>query len=146
MPNCIIHLVLLADQERWKDLGRGFRGENARLQGSEIAICLGMVALAALVIFILARVLARQEGGRQHHSGRALFNSLCQAHSLSRAEALLLKKMAWHYQQPEPAQLFLMPAKFQPSALPAALHAQRRQVESLRERIFALPAAAGGPS
>lgn len=131
---------LLAETGRLQSLGRGFRGDAAEIGLGDV---LGIVALVAGLIFVmwlLSRLLARQEHKKPCNNPKKLFRELCKAHELDRTSCQLLHAIATHQRLTQPARLFLEPERFEPANLSGPLKARKKQVARLRERLFAEPA------
>ena len=136
-------LILLADQTRWKDLGSGFRGEQARLGTIDVVTGVLLVLGTGLVIWFLTRALAQQDRRRAYSSPQRLFKDLCAAHDLGRVEQRLLSQIARTFALALPAQIFLEPQRFDGDSLGPAFKERLSEVSALREKLFA-PEAVGG--
>ncbi len=131
--------MLLAEQDRWREMGAGFRGDRATLDMHDVWIGLAALSVVILFFFILAKITARQDTRRIFNSPSALFRGLCNEHHLDRADRKLLKQMSRAAGFEQPAQLFLEPGRFEPAELAPALRSQAEQIAKLRIKLFGEP-------
>lgn len=132
-----MQLIQLAQETPWRSMGSGFRGARTRFDSGDVVT--GLLILAGVIVglFILSRLLSRQDRQRVCNSPRALFRSLCKAHSLDRRSRRLLSRVARWQRLAHPARLFLEPNRFDGSNLSPELGPKRAALAGLRERIFA---------
>ncbi len=126
-----------ADATRWHSMGSGFRGSRARIDANDLVVGLLILAAAAGGVFLLTRLLSRQDRQRRHNNPRGLFRNLCGAHGLDRPSRRLLGQLARWQKLPHPAQLFLEPDRFRAEALSPKLRQQLPALEKIRDQIFA---------
>ncbi len=128
--------LLLADSDRWREMGAGFRGEHAKLDLHDLWI--GLASLAGVIgfFYLLARLVAKQDKRRIYNSPAALFRALCTAHELKRPDRKLLKQIARGYGFEPPARVFVEPRCFEAANLPASLKNQAAAIANLRVRLF----------
>ena len=131
--------MLIAEQDRWREMGAGFRGDRATLDMHDVWIGLAALSVVILFFLILAKITARQDTRRIFNSPAALFRGLCNEHHLDRSERKLLKQMARAAGYDQPARLFLEPGCFEPRELSAALRSQLDQIAVLRVKLFGEP-------
>jgi hypothetical protein len=136
----VFYLVQWADGPRWRSMSSGFRGSRARFDSGDVVTGLLLLAGVALGVFVLSRLLSRQERQRAYNRPRALFRSLCKAHGLDRSSRQLLRQVARWQRLAQPARLFLEPNRFEPAALSPRLRAKGALLARLRDRIFAVSA------
>lgn len=127
--------VLFAQAENWREMGRDFRVDHAKLDPTLIIV--SVIVLVAVVTFLIAlhRLMNRQEGSRQYNSPKQLFRSLCKLHELTSAERRLLSQVARTHQLAPPGLMFLAPEKLD-ATIAAASTAQRKPLEALRAKLF----------
>lgn len=130
------HLLPLADATRWRSMGSGFRGSRARFDPADIIAGILLVAAAAGGVYLLSRLVSRQEAHRRHYSPRALFRSLCRAHELDRHARRLLASLVRSQRLRHPARVFVEPHRFEPDALSPQLRQRAAELRALRDRLF----------
>jgi hypothetical protein len=92
-----------------------------------------VLVLAVIGIVLLTKRCVAESERRRTSSPRALFRELCRAHQLSWSDRqLLLKLAAWHA-LPDPALLFIEPARFQ---VAAGLDDYRERLAQLQRQLF----------
>jgi hypothetical protein len=127
-------LTLLAVSR--EDFGRGFRGATSQLNWTDvIPYAVGITLLIAGVL-IYNYVKTRNDMSERCDDPHKLFRELCMAHRLDRPSRRLLLHLADATQLAQPAQVFLTPAAFEPSRVPAALRGRVDELKRLRERLF----------
>jgi hypothetical protein len=136
--NCWSRLPL-ADMEVFRSMGSRFNPKRVRLDGSDLAIWICIIAGVTLVVFVLSKLLSRQERIRRYSSPRGLFRELCKAHGLDRAERRLLMRLANHHQLEHPARMFLEDERFGLESLSGELRGQGSEIVRLHDRLFAEP-------
>jgi hypothetical protein len=130
--------VPLAAADSFRHMGQRFQRHSFAWQPTELALLVGLVALAALGVWLLSRYLRDREriGFNNTH---ALFAELCRAHHLDRSARRLLSQWARSLQLSTPARLFVEPHHFQAEPADDHLRVRKEEVHALRDRIF------GGP-
>ncbi len=99
----------LAQMDRFKDMGRNFRGEDAAVSSADLWALAAAVTLVVAAVLVLYLSLDRRDRQRKRNSPRGLFEELCKAHELSRAERKLLESIAAARRLADPGQLFVRP-------------------------------------
>jgi hypothetical protein len=129
--------VLIAQADRWREMGRDFRVDHTKLDPS--LIIASLIVLVAVILFLvfLHRLMNRREGRRLYNSPKQLFKSLCRLHELTSAERRTLLNLGRSQEVPQPASLFLAPERFIAALQSPAWQSQRRQLERLRGKLFA---------
>lgn len=127
---------LLGDLDRLQSMGNRFRGRSAEFHFDDLLTGLLLVALAALGVYVLSRLRARQEKRGSYHHPWALFHELCKAHKLDRPSCKLLRELARWQKLDQPARLFLEPERYEPASLSPRLAAQSETLQALRERLI----------
>jgi len=130
---------LLAETNRFSDMGRGFRGSRARLDSGDVLFGLLVLGAVALGLSLLWYVHSRHEGLRRRNGPLRLFHELCRAHSLRFSEEWLLWRLARAGRLRNPAQLFLEPERFDAGRLPTSLRARANLFTRLKARLFPEP-------
>ncbi len=131
------HLLRLADATRWRSMGSGFRGSRARFDTTDILTGVLLVAAVAAGVYLLSRLVSRQEAHRRHYSPRSLFRSLCRAHELDHHSRRLLASLVRGQRLRHPARMFVEPHRFEPEAVGPKLRHQFAEIRALRDRLFA---------
>jgi len=130
-------MALLAERNMLREMGQGFRGKRAQVDGSDALMLLGIIAGVALFGWLLTRLLSAQERRHPYNSPRALFRGLCRVHKLKLGERFLLWKVARGERLSDPADVFVDPAWLDPQRLGPAWSADKTRLENLRRRLFA---------
>ena len=104
--------LLLADRDKFRHMGEGFRGEHAQVGTGEILIALACLCGLIAGLWALSRYVARREHSRRTNSPRGLFHELCQAHGLDRSGRSALWRLSRKQELEHPARLFLEPERF----------------------------------
>jgi hypothetical protein len=138
--------VLLADEDRFRLMSEGFRGQRRALGGSDLLLLLLIVAGMALAVWGLSRLAARRDRDRRIHSPKALFSELCQAHGLDRPARQLLLALARQHGLAHPAQIFVQPELCSAPSGAGPLQSRRAEIESLRGRLFGPPPTSPAPT
>jgi len=130
---------LLADANRFRDMGRAFRGSRARLDSGDVLF--GLLVLCGVVVglWLLWYVHSRHEGLRGRKGPLRLFHELCRAHSLRFSEEWLLWRLARAGRLRDPAQLFLEPERFDAGRLPGSLRGRANLLRRIKARLFPEP-------
>ncbi len=137
MNDLLHNAILLAQRSRLEGLERGFKGR--RIGWDDIVTGLLVVAVIALLIWVLSYFLNSQERRRAHASPIGLFLSLCSAHRLRWSERWLLWRVARRQRLRDPARLFLEPERLDRANLAPSLRLRAAEIEALRDRLFAEP-------
>jgi hypothetical protein len=127
---------IVAQQSPWKYMGKNFKGEEAKLQLTDViavAVILGAVVLGA---WALTRFLARQERRRRFNNPAALFDALCRVHGLDIAERKLLLNHARGQGLEDPGRVFLEPERFGAKSITPAADDEQQQLASIKVRLF----------
>lgn len=132
-----IEWLLLADRSPFHSMSRNFRGRHAQLDTDDIIMVVLIVVGAALGIWILSRLMQRQDKEKRYHNRRALFRALCRAHGLSYRQRWLLSQHARRLQLDEPGRLFLEPQHLEPAAMSGLETSQAVELSKLRAYFFA---------
>lgn len=133
MPGWIVPLVAQVTRE---EFGRGFRGAASQRSVWDL------VPYAAAFVSLLAGwslysfLKRRNDMTERCDDPHKLFRELCLVHKLDRASRRLLLLLAGAHQMAQPAQVFVTPAAFEATRLPAALRGQAAEIKRLRERLF----------
>lgn len=136
MRNAIEESLLLAQMELFRNLGAGFRGRAAHFGTSDlIAIVLVLSALAG-GMYLLSRMLQRQELPQRSNSPRVLFRELCMAHDLDRSSRRLLRQIGRYQRLDHLGRLFVEPERFDPANLSPSLRKKQAMLQSLRDTLF----------
>jgi hypothetical protein len=127
-------LVLFAEADHWREMGRDFRVDHDKLDPTLIIASVIVLVTVVLFLWFLHRLMNRQEGKRAYNSPRQLFRSLCRLHELSGAERRALTYLS---RGDQPAILFLSPDRFDAAINATGSATQRRMLEALRAKLFA---------
>jgi hypothetical protein len=140
--------LLLAQIDKWEEMGRDFRTDHTKLDPGLITA--SIITLLVVIVFLwgLSRLLNRQEGRRLFNSPKQLLRSLCRAHELTRAQRRLLLQIARSQGMSQPASLFLEPERFDTAARQPQFKSQQDLLRQLRVRLFSdlSPPAIGVPA
>jgi hypothetical protein len=132
----VIFLPLLAQMDKWREMGRNFQSDRPTHSPALVVACLSVLAVVVVSLWLLVRLMNRQEGRRLSNDPRQLFRSLCRAHQLNRADRRLVAQIGRLRQLAQPASLFLEPDQFDAAAELPALHGQEAAIKRLRNRLF----------
>ncbi len=138
MSDTLLAVIVLAQQSRWRSLGRGVRGKSSNFDTGDIVIALSVLAGIAVAIWLLANLLDRNDRRRRYNRPRALFRDLCRVHDLNYGRRRLLRQIARWQRLRQPARLFLEPERFEPGNLSPRLRLRTEQVTALRDKLFAV--------
>ena len=131
--------ILLADRgETLRDLGSGFRGEQARLSVWDVVIVLLAGAVIVALFFVLSRFTSWREGRSAYHNSRHLYRRLATAHGLSIRERWLITQVARYVSVPLPACLFLRPDLFDQAGAHPELADRTAELTDLKHKLFDL--------
>lgn len=128
-------LPLLAQVSR-EQFGRGFRGAQSQLRWTDFIPYVVGIGLIVGGFYLWTYLKRRNDMTERCDDPQKLFRELCLAHGLDRSSRRLLAQLAaaWNFSQP--AQVFLTPAAFDPSRVPAALRGYAEELKQLRARLF----------
>jgi hypothetical protein len=129
--------MLFAEADHWREMGRDFRVDHEKLDPTLIVASLVVLVTVVAFLWLLHRLMNRQEGRRVYNSPKQLFRSLCRLHELSGAERRALTHLARGEQPPQPASLFLSPDRVTAAIATSGSASQRKLLEDLRAKIFA---------
>jgi len=129
--------TLLAQAENWREMGRDFRSDHLKLDPGLIVASLAVLVAVVIFLFVLARLMNRQEGRRIYNNPKQLFLGLCRAHELTSAQRRLLVQVARAENVVLPASLFLEPDRLTAAAANPSFRSQKAQLKALRETLFA---------
>jgi hypothetical protein len=132
-----LRAATLAQGDPFNNMGRSFRGQDARLKPSDALVGVLFLGMLAAVIWFLARLRGRRERGERQNSPQGLFHELCQAHGLDRSAKRLLEQLARGRRLGDPGVLFLDPGYFDLASADPALGAQAEALDGLRRKLFA---------
>jgi len=127
---------LLAQTNRFSDMGRGFRGRRAQFDAGDLLVGLLVLGAVAAVLWLLWYLNSRHEGLRRRNGPLRLFHQLCGAHRLRWSERWLLWRLARAGRLRDPARLFLEPQRFDPKQLPGSLRGRANLFGRIRDRLF----------
>ena len=71
--------ALLAQANRWREMGRDFRVDHTKLDPSLIVASLVVLVAVIAFLWFLHRLMNKREGRRLYNSPKQLFRSLCRA-------------------------------------------------------------------
>jgi hypothetical protein len=128
--------LLLAQSDRWREMGRDFRVDHTKLDPGLIFVSL--VVLVAVVVFLawLNKMMNRQDNRRLYNNPKQLFRSLCRAHDLSRSQQRLLLHIARHLNLAQPAVLFVEPERLDQVAKAWQSQSAGAQLVELKQILF----------
>jgi hypothetical protein len=134
----LAHLPLLfADRgETLRDLGSGFRGDQAKLHFADVAIVVLAGAAVVGLFFFLSRFTSWREGRASFHDPKHLFRKLATAHSLTFKDRYLLVQIARYVSVPLPACLFLRPDLFDAASTHPELSPRAADLLALKRKLF----------
>jgi hypothetical protein len=137
-PSILTTLPLLfADRsETLRDLGSGFRGDQAKLHFQDVAIVLLAGAAVVGFFYILSRFTSWREGRSSYHNPKQLFRKLAAAHSLNFRERWLIGQAARYVNIPLPACLFLRPDLFDAASAHPELSPRAAELIALKRKLF----------
>lgn len=129
--------LALAQSDPFHSMTGHFRGQRSRPMSYDLLWVIAILTTVVVGIWLLSRILARQERDRRYNSRPALFRALCRVHALKRPTRQLLKDLARAQGLADPARLFVEPQRFHEVNLPPALRSQKQQLTALQDRLFA---------
>ncbi len=127
---------LIAQSEVFRNLGASFRGRAAQFGVTDLVTAIAVLSSLAAGMYVLSRVLHRQELPQRSNSPRVLFRELCLAHGLDRASRRLLRQIGRYQRLDHPGRLFLEPERFDPANLSPKLRHNKALIQSLRQTLF----------
>jgi hypothetical protein len=129
--------VIFADRsETLRDLGGGFRGDQAKLHFQDVAIVVLAGAAVVGFFYALSRFTSWREGRSSYHNPKQLFRKLAAAHSLSFRERWLIGQAARYVNIPLPACLFLRPDLFDVASAHPELSPRAVELIALKRKLF----------
>ncbi|MAT69320.1 MAG: hypothetical protein CMJ58_07310 [Planctomycetaceae bacterium] len=134
--NGAVAMALLAQMSKWSRLGDGFR-PGARSGDATVFVVMGILAaIGGLIAVIVAQNRKRNDMSVRCDDPEKLFRELCLAHDLPVITQRSLRQLASARKFDHPAEIFLSPAAFDTSDLPASAGLSDLQVQDLRARLF----------
>jgi hypothetical protein len=130
----MIHM--LAHQPLFAEIGDNFPNSGPRLNWSDLWAWGVAAIVAAIVAAVVMHVRRRNDMEEYCDNPWKLFRELCRVHNLDRASQRLLTQVAQARKFPQPAQVFLTPAAFEPANLPPGLKDKADQLLRLRSQLF----------
>jgi len=127
---------LIAQSDVFRNLGAGFRGKAAQFNTSDLITVVLVLAVLAVGMYILSRVLQRQELPQRSNSPRVLFRELCLAHDLDRGSRGLLRQIGRYQRLDHLGRLFLEPERFDSANLSPKLRQKQALLQALRQKLF----------
>jgi hypothetical protein len=128
--------LLMSLGPMFAEIGDNFPRSGKRLEWHDLWPY-GVVALvAALVAAIVIKLRNSNDMTQRCDNPRKLFRELCLVHNLDRANQRLLAQVARARGFEQPAQVFLNPASFEPTGLPARLSDKAEQLGKLCSLLF----------
>jgi hypothetical protein len=136
--NTLAHIpaIFAGRDETFRDLGSGFRGDNAQVHTGEILIVVFAALVAIAVFWLLARWARWREGSGVFNDPKQLFRRLAAAHSLGLRERWLLIQASRHVQIPYAACLFLRPDLFDTAAAHSELADRADDLRAVKRKLF----------
>ena len=136
MSDTLLAVIVLAQQSRWRSLGRGVRGKSSDFDTGDIVFALSVLAGIAVAIWLMAHLLNHSDRRRRYNRPQALFRDLCRVHDLDRGRRRMLRQIARWQRLGQPARLFLEPERFEPDNVSPKLRASSRRLTALRDKLF----------
>lgn len=127
----------LANREAWQSLGNRFSGDNAKFSTGDLWALLGILLVAAALVWLLNWLYRRQQARRLSNEPRHLFIDLCRVHRLSRRDCRLLQQLSEEADLPLAAMVFVRPDLFDPQALSTDNEKELAAYERLAAKLFA---------
>ena len=97
--------AILANVDRFKEMGRGLQGTNSWGDSSFLIIAIGLIIVFWVVLYHWDSL--RGRASRKEGNPKSLFLDLCDAHQLTRAERALLFKAVGTANSGQPALVFV---------------------------------------
>lgn len=136
MLHTLQHGLLIAQMDLFRNLGAGFRGRSAQFGASDFLTVIAVLAALGAGMYILSRMLQRQELPQRSNSPRVLFRELCMAHELDRNSRRFLRQIGRYQRLDHLGRLFLEPERFEPANLSPKLRQNQALLQSLRQKLF----------
>jgi hypothetical protein len=130
MSHIVSQLLLFAE------IGDNFPASGRRLNWSDLWAWGIVAVVAALAAVVVIEMRKRNDMEERCDNPWKLFRELCQVHNLDRSSQRLLTQVAKLRRFPQPAQVFLTPAAFEPANLPPSLRDKSDQLLRLRSQLF----------
>lgn len=118
------------------EIGDNFPTSGPRLNWSDLWAWGIAAVVAAIIAAIVVQLRKRNDMDERCDNPWKLFRELCRVHKLDGASQRLLAQVARARSFPQPAQVFLTPAAFEPANLPAGLKNKADQLLRLRGQLF----------
>jgi hypothetical protein len=118
------------------EIGDNFPDSGQRMNWSDLWPYGIAAVVAAIATAIVVQVRKHNDMTLPCDDPHRLFRELCLAHKLDRGNVRLLAHLAEALRLEQPAQIFLMPAAFEPARLTASLRTRSAELKQLRERLF----------
>jgi hypothetical protein len=118
------------------EIGDNFPASGRRLNWSDLWAWGIVAVVAAAAAAIVIRLRKQNDMDERCDNPWKLFRELCYVHHLDRASQRLLTQVAKVRKFPQPAQVFLTPAAFEPANLPPSLRDKSDQLLRLRSQLF----------
>lgn len=128
--------LLIAQMDLFRNLGAGFRGRSAQFGTSDFLTVIAVLAALGIGMYVLSRVLQRQELPQRSNSPRVLFRELCLAHDLDRNSRRFLRQIGRYQRLDHLGRLFLEPERFEPANLSPKLRKNQALLQTLRQKLF----------
>lgn len=135
-PFLMFATPLLAQIDKWREMGREFQTDRPKLGLGTVIASIAVLAVVIVFLWLLARLMNRQEGRRLFNNPKQLFRSLCRAHHLNRADRRLLARIGRLRRLPQPASLFLEPEHLDRAWENPACRGEQAAIKRLRARLF----------
>lgn len=136
MLNMSYDSLLIAQMDLFRNLGAGFRGRSAQFGTSDFLTVIAILAALGAGMYVLSRVLQRQELPQRSNSPRVLFRELCMAHDLDRNSRRILRQIGRYQRLDHLGRLFLEPERFEPANLSPKLRKNQAMLQALRQKLF----------
>ena len=104
-----VFYTVLAQTDRWKEMGRDFRADHSKLDATLLIVSVVVLIGVLIFMWILNRAMTQQEGPRLYNDPKQLFRDLCRAHELTGGQRRLLLAIARSQKLQQPAMLFVEP-------------------------------------
>ena len=128
-------LLLLAQTNRFADMGRSFRPGGNNVDMGQFFFVSFILAVVTVGLWIFS-VYYNAKNRKGYNNPKALFRELCKAHQIDFRSRLLLFQLSHWHQLSQPGRIFLEPEQFDPNNLSPALRQHQAHLLALRDRIF----------
>lgn len=135
MTKGLLEIQLLAQSNRFLDMGRNFRQSSESDRWPELLLLLSILVAVGVLVWSLVRYVTRKQR-RGYTSPRALFYELCEAHKLDRRERNLLQSVCQFFRLRQPACVFVQPEYFDAQRLSGELQKRSELIAQLRVKLF----------